>query len=353
MPNRIPVIVVAGYLGSGKTTLLNHLLRNNGGTRIGVVVNDFGAINIDSMLVAGQVDSMVSLGNGCLCCAVDVSDMDALFDKLAGPRSPIDVIVVEASGLAEPKSLIRLVLGSENQRIAYGGLVEVVDAAEFDDTRARHPEIDQHLQLADLIVLNKTDRVDAQQLSELRGMVSEIVGSVPVYPTAEGRIDSAVLFDSPDHGNSTVAEQLTLDELLRYDLDHSSDHDHSSDRDSSGGHLHDSYDAIEFVSDRPLDPRAMIVALENLPRGVFRAKGFVAFAVEGETRKFVLHLVGRHIRLRPTRWGRAQRRETQLVLIGTDVDEPELRKTLQDCVHDADELLATDAMLAVQRYLEQ
>ena len=73
---RIPVVIVAGFLGSGKTTLLNHVLRNNRGVRVGVIVNDFGAVNIDSMMVAGQVDSMVSLSNGCMCCAVDVSDMD-------------------------------------------------------------------------------------------------------------------------------------------------------------------------------------------------------------------------------------------------------------------------------------
>lgn len=75
MAQSIPVVIVAGFLGSGKTTLLNHLLRDNRGTRIGVVVNDFGAINIDAMLVAGQVDAMVSLGNGCVCCAVDVSEL--------------------------------------------------------------------------------------------------------------------------------------------------------------------------------------------------------------------------------------------------------------------------------------
>ena len=118
---QIPVIVVAGFLGSGKTTLLNHLLRNNDGVRIGVIVNDFGSVNIDSMMVAGQVDSMVSLSNGCLCCAVDVSDMDEMLNKLAHRQSGIDVIVIEASGLAEPRNMIRLVLGSENPSVVYGG----------------------------------------------------------------------------------------------------------------------------------------------------------------------------------------------------------------------------------------
>lgn len=82
---QIPVVVLAGFLGSGKTTLLNHLLGNGDGTRIGAIVNDFGSIEIDAMTVAGQVDSMVSLGNGCLCCAVDTSELDTYLERLARP----------------------------------------------------------------------------------------------------------------------------------------------------------------------------------------------------------------------------------------------------------------------------
>lgn len=81
----VPVVVLAGFLGSGKTTLLNHLLRQSRGTRIGAVVNDFGAIEIDAMTVAGQVDSMVSLGDGCLCCAVDTSELDEYLGRLSAP----------------------------------------------------------------------------------------------------------------------------------------------------------------------------------------------------------------------------------------------------------------------------
>ncbi|MEU3719379.1 CobW family GTP-binding protein, partial [Streptomyces californicus] len=104
---QIPVVVLAGFLGSGKTTLLNHLLRNRAGTRIGVVVNDFGAIEIDAMTVSGQVGSTVSLGNGCLCCAVDASELDTFLETLTRPSARLDVIVIEASGLAEPQELVR------------------------------------------------------------------------------------------------------------------------------------------------------------------------------------------------------------------------------------------------------
>lgn len=119
------------------------------------------------MTVAGQVGSTVSLGNGCLCCAVDVAELDTYLERLTRPEAGLDVIVIEASGLAEPVELVRMILASENPHVRYGGLVEVVDAAEYEATRERHPELDRHLAAADLVVLNKTDRVTPAELAEL------------------------------------------------------------------------------------------------------------------------------------------------------------------------------------------
>lgn len=193
-PQQIPVVVLAGFLGSGKTTLLNHLLHRSGGSRIGAIVNDFGAIEIDAMAVAGALgDSTVSLGNGCLCCAVDAGELDLYLDRLADPRTGIEVIVIEASGLAEPQELVRMVLASEHPRVVYGGLVEVVDAAEFDDTRAAHPEIDRHLALADLVVVNKLDRAD--DADRVLGIVRTLTDRAAVVPATYGRIDPEFLFD--------------------------------------------------------------------------------------------------------------------------------------------------------------
>ncbi|MEV6140556.1 CobW family GTP-binding protein [Nocardia sp. NPDC051990] len=341
MAPRIPVLIVAGFLGSGKTTLLNHLLRNNRGTRIGVVVNDFGAINIDSMLVAGQVDAMVSLGNGCVCCAVDVGELDDLFSRLAQPRAKIDVIVVEASGLAEPRNLIRMVVGSENPRIRYGGLVEVVDAEQFPDSRERHPELATHLRLADLVVLNKADRVVPERLAGLRQEITDLIGQVPVYATTRGRIDLGLLFDEPLREIPRVAEQLSFDELL---------HDHDHDDHAEHRHLHDYYTSVSFTSDRELDPRRLVEFLEDPPPGLFRAKGFAAFGVAAERRKFVLHMVGRHIAFEPDSWSRGESRTTQLVLIGAGLPTDAALARLHDTVHNAAEPLDEQAMLGIWRY---
>ncbi|QNG19328.1 GTP-binding protein [Rhodococcus triatomae] len=345
---RIPVVVVAGFLGSGKTTLLNHLLRNNRGVRVGVIVNDFGAINIDSMLVAGQVDSMVSLSNGCLCCAVDVSDMDEMLDRLAHPSSEIDVIVVEASGVAEPRNMIRLVLGSENPRVFFGGLVTVVDADQFGETLTRHPELAQHVGLADLVVLNKVDQVGDQVGEDVRVLLREFNDRAPIVSTSHGRVDPELLFD-PGRAEPAPGEQLTLDQLLADPCD---DHDHGADRGHGHRHLHSEYEAIEFESDRPLDPRELVAFLEQRPVGVFRVKGFVHFAVPGQSRKFEVQAVGPHIRFTGSRWEPGETRRTQLVLIGAGVDREAVAAGLERCVATEDGEAAADpnSMLGVHRY---
>ncbi len=333
---QIPVLVVAGFLGAGKTTLLNHLLRNTRGARIGVIVNDFGAVDIDSMMVAGQIDSMVSLSNGCLCCAVDVSDMDAMLDRLAHRSSNLDVIVVEASGLAEPRNMIRLVAGSENPFVTYGGLVLVVDAVEFEASRAKHPEIEQHVALADLVLLNKTDRIDSDAHDDLLGAVCGLNPRAAVISTEHARIDPALLFDIPERPGPQPGEQLTLDQLLYAD----DDHDHP--------HLHDDYEAVTFETPDALHPRVLVDFLENQPAGVFRIKGYVRVAAGLRVSTYRLHTVGDHIRFEPVSRGEKVPDRTTLVVIGADLDADAVRERLTGCV--ATEPVSGDAMYAVHRF---
>ncbi|MFB7717552.1 MULTISPECIES: CobW family GTP-binding protein [unclassified Nocardia] len=354
MSRRIPVLIVAGFLGAGKTTLLNRLLRNRE-LRIGVVVNDFGAVNIDAMLVAGQVDAMVSLGNGCVCCAVDVTELDDLFDRLAHPKQRIDVIVVEASGLAEPRNLIRMVTGSDNPRIRYGGLIELVDAEHFAESRARHPELDTHLRMADLVVLNKADRVAPEALAALRTEITDLVGQVPVYATSHGRIEPALLFDIPERPATELraGQQLSFDELLlEHSDDEHDDHQCDGDHDHAGHrHLHDAYESVSFTSTADLNPRELIAVLEDPPPGLFRAKGILAFAVPEDSRKFLLHMVGRHITIEPTTWSRNEPRTSSLVLIGPGLDADLITKRLESTVHTAPEPLDAHALLPIWRYV--
>ncbi|MFF5187851.1 CobW family GTP-binding protein [Streptomyces sp. NPDC000345] len=335
-PQQIPVVVLAGFLGSGKTTLLNHLLHRSGGSRIGAIVNDFGAIEIDAMAVAGALgDSTVSLGNGCLCCAVDASELDVYLERLTRPSAGIDVVVIEASGLAEPQELVRMVLASEHPGIVYGGLVEVVDAAEFDATRTKHPEIDRHLALADLVVVNKLDR--AADGERVLGLVRSLVDRAAVVPAAYGRIDPEFLFDCRP-GEERVG-QLSFDDLHEHD-----------EGEEHAGHLHTAYDSLSFTSGTPMDPRRLMAFLDSRPQGLYRIKGYVDFGAHDTRNRYAVHAVGRFLRFRPEPWPAAGPRLTQLVLIGSGIDAPALDKELEGCRSDAPHA-DEHAMWGVLRYV--
>jgi G3E family GTPase len=348
-PRQIPVLVLAGFLGSGKTTLLNHLLHRSGGSRIGAVVNDFGAIEIDAMAVAGALgDSTVSLGNGCLCCAVDSSELDLYLDRLAHPSARMDVIVIEASGLAEPQELVKMLLASENPHIVYGGLIEVVDAAEFGATREKHPEIDRHLAVADLVVVNKTDR--AADPDRVLGLVRTLAGGAAVVSASYGRIDPEFLFDCRPAGDRIG--QLSFDDLHR-----------PEGRDEPGGsggadehrrHLHSAYESLSFTSDVPLAPRRLMGFLDSRSDGLYRIKGYVDFGPSDPRNRYAVHAVGRFLRFYPEPWAPGEREErlTQLVLIGSGIDTLALGKELEACKDDAPHA-DERGMWGVLRYVQE
>lgn len=306
----VPVLAVAGHLGAGKTTLLNHLLRNGRGVRIGALVNDFGAVNIDAMLVAGQVDAMASLSNGCICCAVDADEAGEMLGKLAAVRPRLDLIVVEASGVAEPAALARTIITADDPRFHYAGLVLVVDGLQ--------PDLGHGVPVADLVVLNK-----ASSCADADGLIArirELNPRVPVLPTDFARIDPELLIDPPERAPQA---QLSFDELLR----------------EEHGHDHPAYQSIEFRTDTPVNPRLFMEFLRDRPEGLYRAKGFVDFGDQ----RFLVQLVGSSLRFEKRRPG-----GTELVLIGTGMDTSALLAGLQRCAGaPADE----NAMLGVLKYV--
>ncbi len=321
------MVLLAGHLGAGKTTLVNHLLRHAAGRRIGVVVNDFGATPVDAVLVAGQADAVASLADGCLCCEVDANGLAALLATLTAPRARLDLVLVEASGLAEPRELVRMLLDAvhdEAAHAAYGGLVVAVDAVEFPTSRRTHPELVDHVRLADLVVVTKTDRVSdpAALVDDLRAIA---VGAV--VPVVHGALDPDLLAEPAPAAPRSA--QLSFDVLLV----------------EEPVHAHAHYERLDHADEAPVDPVRFVALLEAGVPGVFRIKGFVRFA--GDARTWEVQAVGTALRMRPA--PRAARvAGVSLVLIGAGLDRPSVAAALTGCR--ADGPGGEYAMLPVLRY---
>ncbi|GBG39159.1 CobW family GTP-binding protein [Mycobacterium montefiorense] len=290
----IPVISLTGYLGAGKTTLLNHVLRSPG-ARIGVIINDFGELNVDAMLVTGQVDEPASIAGGCICCLPDDGGIDDALAKLADPRLDLDAVIVEASGLAEPVAVARIIGFSEVPGIRFGGLVDVVDATTHFDTVDVGAMSPARYGVASLVVVNKLDQLPQHDrtamVERVERQVRERNPRATVVGSVAGQIDPALLYDVA--GTRDEPGQLSLRELL---VDTSTDPPiHNHDHDNSHA------DAVTATSTGEIDPGALIDLLENPPPGAYRLKGAVAVRYGAATHTYAVNLVGAaiHIAIAP------------------------------------------------------
>ncbi|AUH68325.1 MULTISPECIES: CobW family GTP-binding protein [Gordonia] len=328
-----PVVVLAGFLGAGKTTLLNHVLRHAGGRRIGVLVNDFGSINIDALLVSGQSGGTLSLENGCMCCTTDASDFAETLAGLTAPGNGIDAVLIEASGIAEPKALIRMVLSARSSTVAYGGLVYVVDAAHYDDTIAEHPQLGEHLAIADLVVCNKIDLLAGQDaVQSLIARLRMINSTAPILPVADAAVDPELFFEpAAEIARDDGPRQLSFDELLLAD-----DHDHPDGHDHGHDHLHAGFESAALETSAPVDPRRLAQFLERPPAGAYRIKGTVLVDLDGHRdTAYTVQAVGGFVRVDAGSW-RGRTPGTSLVVIGAGLDAAATREALDGLVAPAD-----------------
>lgn len=274
----VPVIAVTGPLGAGKTTVVNHLLRTPG-ARIGVVVNDFGSVNLDAALITGQVDDVASMAGGCICCAQDTDGLDAALERLTHPRLDLDVVLVEASGVAEPAVLSRMIRYSGAEHARWGGVVEVVDATRTSPTDlVKGPSV--RYAPASVVVINKVDHVDRTTTSAVTKTLRALAPRAVVVRTTHGALDPDVLFDTVGH--------LRDDEL-----------DFGSLAPARHGHAHARSVSVPLHAPVPAD--ALVDLLEDPPSGAIRVKGIVDVEVGRSVRPYVVHVVGGTVHVEPLR----------------------------------------------------
>ena len=324
---KIPVTIVTGFLGSGKTTLIRHVLENAGGRRLALIINEFGDVGVDgSILKSCGIDScpeenIVELANGCLCCTVADDFIPAIEALLARTPQP-EQIVIETSGLALPKPLVKAFdWPGIRTRVTVDGVIAVVDGAAVADgrfaddpvklaaQRAADSSIDHdnpleevyedQLLCADLIVLNKADLMSGDTA---RRVSAEIQATVPravkIVETREGRIDPSILL-----GLGAAAE----DDLANRPSHH----------DAEEGHDHDDFES--FVLDIPAtaDPAGLLAHLAAVAEqhDVLRMKGFIE--VVGKPMRLLVQGVGQRFRQQFDRaWAPGEDRRSRLVVIG-------------------------------------
>jgi len=319
---QIPVTVLTGYLGSGKTTLLNRILTEDHGKRYAVIVNEFGEIGIDNDLIVESDEEIYEMNNGCICCTVR-GDLIRTVEGLMRRPGRFDAILVETTGLADPAPVAQTFFMDDDVRskTKLDAVVALVDAKHLPLRLKDSTEAADQIAFADVVVLNKIDLVNEDELSEVEAAIRAINPAARIHKTERSGVD---LKEVLDRGAFDLKRAVDNDPHF---LDGDDDHHH---------HHHVEESGVRSVSLRAgdMDPKRFFPWIEKTTQidgpNILRLKGIIA--IKDDPERYVVqgvHMILEGDHQRP--WREGEKRESRLVLIGRDLDEERLRRTFEAC----------------------
>jgi G3E family GTPase len=318
---QIPVTVLTGYLGAGKTTLLNRILSENHGKKYAVVINEFGELGVDNDLVVDADEEVFEMNNGCICCTVR-GDLIRIISALIKRKGKLDGIIIETTGLADPSPVAQTFFVDEDvkARTKLDAIVTVADArnlpARLDDSH----EAQEQIAFADVIILNKTDLVTAEELAIVERRIRTLNPQARMHRTERARLPIDQVLGQGG---------FDLTRILEVEPDFLSGEDE---------HEHDSeVTSVSFELDRSLDAERFNAWIGGLlaqqGQDLLRTKGILDFA--GQDQRFAfqaVHMLAEGDVIGP--WRDGEPRRSKLVFIGRKLNRPELRRGFEGCLAD-------------------
>lgn len=352
---QIPVTVLTGYLGSGKTTLLNRILSEDHGKRYAVIVNEFGEIGIDNDLIVESDEEIYEMNNGCVCCTVR-GDLVRVVEGLTRRPGRFDAIIVETTGLADPAPVAQTFFMDDDVRAKtkLDAVVALVDAKHLPLRLKDSREAEDQIAFADVVVLNKTDLVSAEELAQVEATIRAINPSARIHRTERAGValtdvlergafdlkralDNDPHFLDQDHPDHVCGPDCDHDHHGHDHHGHDHHHDHGHDHDHHHGAVSPLHDVqVKSISLRAgeMDPKKFFPWIEKTTQmdgpNILRLKGIIA--LKGDAERYVVqgvHMIveGDHQRA----WKDGEARESRIVFIGRDLDAERIKRTFEAC----------------------